>query len=121
MSNTIDKLRSKLEDVNLDQDFRGLLQEAISLIERQQDASLDLQASLTRLQKRYSELGRNAIFGEFSGVAVWHGDFRLQLVESKLASELGKTNPIPQMLDRAKAEFLILTESQNAQNHPKQD
>jgi len=104
MRDTLDKLRSKLEDANLDQDFRSLLQEAVFRIERQQGASLDLQASFTRLQKRYSELEGQRVRG-YSGVLVWHGDYRLQLVEDKLASELGKTNPIPRMLDRAKAEF----------------
>jgi hypothetical protein len=105
MSGILERIFAKLEYKDLEADIRSLLGEAAGLITRQDTACIQLQADITRLQKRYSELERNAIFGEFSGVAVWHGDFRLQLVESKLAAQLGKTNPIPRMLDRAKAEF----------------
>ncbi len=65
MSATLEKLKSKLEEANLDEDLQNLLQEAVYLIERQQGASLDLQASITRFQKRYSELERNVPFREF--------------------------------------------------------
>jgi hypothetical protein len=119
MRDTLDKLRSKLEDANLDQDFRSLLQEAVFLIERQQGASLDLQASFTRLQKRYSELEGQRVRG-YSGVLVWHGDYRLQLVSDGFPDKKD-LQPVSRLLDQAKAEFQILTESQNAQNHPKQD
>jgi hypothetical protein len=119
MSNTIDKLRSKLEDANLDQDFRSLLQEAVFLIERQQGASLDLQASFTRLQKRYSELEGQRLRG-YSGVLVWHGNYRVQLVNDGFPDEKD-LQPVLRLLDRAKAELQNLTENQNAQNHPKQD
>jgi hypothetical protein len=104
MSNTIDKLRSKLEDANLDQDFRSLLQEAVFLIERQQGASLDLQASFTRLQKRYSELERDVTFRGYSGVLVWHGNYRVQLVNDGFPDEKD-LQPVLRLLDRAKLEF----------------
>ena len=104
MRDTLDKLRSKLEDANLDQDFRNLLKEAVFLIERQQGASLDLQASFTRLQKRYSELERDVTFRGFSGVAVWHGDFRLQLVSDGFPDKKD-LQPVLRLLDRAKHEF----------------
>jgi hypothetical protein len=122
MSDTLEKLKSKLEEANLDEDLQNLLQEAVYLIERQQGASLDLQASITRFQKRYSELERNVPFREFSGVAVWYGDRRLCLVEDKRPyAYAGGAKAVLRLLDKAKAEFQILTESQNAQNHPKQD
>jgi hypothetical protein len=120
MSGILERIFAKLEYKDLEADMRSLLGEAAGLITRQDTACIQLQADITRLQKRYSELERDVTFRGFSGVAVWHGDFRLQLVSDGFPDEKD-LQPVLRLLDRAKAEFQILTENQNAQNHPKQD
>jgi hypothetical protein len=119
MSGILERIFAKLEYKDLEADMRSLLGEAAGLITRQDTACIQLQADITRLQKRYSELEGQRVRG-YSGVLVWHGDFRLQLVSDGFPDKKD-LQPVLRLLDRAKAEFQILTESQNAQNHPKQD